>query len=541
MKQNKADWLPHLTSEVVADARGWNLDAYAVALEGWRRGLTLKWHAKNSEKFSEMATWFVDTPGRLFSLSSEDKTHYFFRTRGDKVTNEAVEIGSDKEQTKQRLIQASIPTPEGKQFKEDVSDEEIINDTLQSGFPVVLKPTDGSFGRGVITNIQNEQELKNALHHVRAKQNFRDVIVEQYIPGEDYRIYVVGNEVVGAMKRIPANIIGDGIHSIRELIKLKNEEKKQNPRLISCLIKIDTKMIDFIQSQDYMLDSILENEKRLFLSEKSNISIGGDPINVTNELPDEITSTAVRALQAIPGLTHGAVDLIIDSRKSIEEAATIIELNPTAQIGGLLFPVEGKASDVPSAIIDYYFPETKDIIVDKTRFYFDFVDILSPLVSNATKTTTVTPMPMGRVYAKKYTVVGDVQDLGYHMGLRKQAFERYLSGLVLNLSDGNIEVVVAGTDPEMVDDFKNGIWEDPERSTVIEIHESNWESPMRVGFEIRGDLKTQADDISKLIQDIELTEHELKQAERKQQELYQSLSWKITAPVRAIGKIFKRK
>lgn len=540
MEQNKAEWLPHLTSEVVADARGWNLDAYAVALEGWRRGLTLKWHAKDTDKFSEMKTWFVDTPGRLFSLSSVDRTHYFFRTRGDKVTNEAVEIGSDKELTKQRLIKAGIPTPEGKQFKEDVSDEKIVNDILQNDFPVVLKPTDGSFGRGVITNIQNEQELKSALHYVRDQQNFRNVIVERYIPGEDYRIYVVGNQVVGAMKRIPANIVGDGIHSIRDLINLKNEKRKQNPRLISCLITVDTKVVDFIQSQNYTLDSVLKKEKQLFLSEKSNISIGGDPINVTNELPDEITATAVRALQAIPGLTHGAVDLIIDSRKQLEEAATIIELNPTAQIGGLLFPVEGKASDVPSAIVDYYFPETKNIAIDKTKFYFDFVDVLSPLLSNSTKTTTVTPMPTGKVYTKKYTVIGDVQDLGYHMGLRKQAFERYLSGLVLNLSDGNIEVVVTGTDPEMVNDFKNGIWEDPERSTVIEIHEDEWEAPMRVGFEIRADFKTQADDIEKLIQDIELTEHELKQAEHEQQKLYQSLSWKITAPIRLIGKVFKK-
>ena len=182
-----------------------------------------------------------------------------------------------------------------------------------------------------------------------------------------------------------------------------------------------------------------------------------------------------------------------------------------------------------------------NVVVDKTKFYFDFIDVLSPIVSNVTKTTTVTPMPMGKVYAKKYTVIGDVQDLGYHMGLRKQAFERYLSGLVLNLSDGNIEVVVAGTDPDMVDDFRNGILEDPERSTVTEIYESRWEDPMRVGFEIRADFKTQANDIAKLIQDIELTERELKQAEQKQQELYQSLSWKVTAPIRIIGKVFKSK
>src|SRR5690625_7025104 len=100
VKTYYTEWLPHLPNEVVADARGWNLDAYVVALEGWRRGLTLRWHTKDSEEFPNMKTWYVDSPGRLFSLSSDEKTHYFFRTRGDKVTNEAVEIGGDRKSTR---------------------------------------------------------------------------------------------------------------------------------------------------------------------------------------------------------------------------------------------------------------------------------------------------------------------------------------------------------------------------------------------------------------------------------------------------------
>jgi len=539
MNQTQAEWLPHLTSEVVADARGWNLDAYAVALEGWRRGLTLEWYAKHTDEFKDIKTWFVDEPGKLFSLRSDDRTHYFFRTRGDKVTNDAVEMSADKEQTKQYLANANIATPTGYEFKENTSDEEIMAAVEAIEYPVVLKPTDGSFGKGVITNIKNVEELKNALVIVRTEQNIRNVMIEQHIPGEEYRVYVVGDQAVAAMNRIPANITGDGSSSIRQLIGIKNEARKLNPRLISCLIQVDAEMKGFIESQGYTLDSVLKKEETLFLTNKSNISLGGDPVSVTDELPQEVKDTAVSALQAIPGLVHGAVDLIVDSRKVVSEAATIIELNATAQLGGLLFPVAGKSSDVPAAIIDYYFPETKDVNVDKTKLYFDFVDVLSPLNSSSAKSTQVTPMPKGKVYSKKYTVTGDVQNMGYHMGLRKQAFERYLSGLVMKQENGDIEVVVAGTDPAMVDDFKEGLLEDPERAEVESIQESQWDSPMKVGFEIRADLKTQADDISKLIQDIELTEHALKQAEYQQQNFYKSLSWRATAPIRWIGNIFK--
>src|SRR5690625_78685 len=156
------------------------------------------------------------------------------------------------------------------------------------------------------------------------------------------------------MNRIPANITGDGSSSIRQLIGIKNEARKLNPRLISCLIQVDAEMKGFIESQGYTLDSVLKKEETLFLTNKSNISLGGDPVSVKDVLPQEVKDTAVSALQAIPGLVHGAVELIVDSRKVVSEAATIIEHNKTAQIGGLLFPLSVKSIEKPTAIIVYY-------------------------------------------------------------------------------------------------------------------------------------------------------------------------------------------
>lgn len=539
METYNTEWLPHLPNEVVADARGWNLDAYVVALEGWRRGLTLRWHTKDSEEFPNMKTWYVDSPGRLFSLSSDEKTHYFFRTRGDKVTNEAVEIGGDKAKTKEVLTEQNIPVPKGKQFSVD-DKEELIEYAKEIGYPVVIKPTDGSFGRDVHTEIETDEQLILALEAIKQNKQNKNVIVEQHIPGKDYRIYVVGDEAVAAMMRLPANVIGDGKKSIRRLIEEKNEIRKDNPRLISCPIQVDVDLENYIAEQGYQLSSVLEKDKQLFLTDKANISTGGDPVTVTEDMPREVMEVAVKALQAIPGLHHGAVDIIVDERKQIEEAAYVIEVNPTSQLGGLMFPMVGKPCDVPAAIIDYYFPETKEVNTDKEKMYFDFSDVLSPLESNSANVSMVTPMPTGKLYAKKYTVIGDVQQLGYHMGLRKQAFERKLNGVVLNKEDGSIDVAVCGTDPEMVDDFENGLWEDPERSTVIEVHQSQWNQPMKVGFEIKGDLKTETEEIERLIKAIEQTEYELKRAEKEQQKYYNSFSWKITWPIRFFGAIVKR-
>src|SRR5699024_1816341 len=225
------NWLPHLSPEVISETEGNYLDAYEVALEGWRRGLTLRWHVKDSEKFKEMKTRFVDNPGQLISLHSETKDHYFFRTRGDKVTNEAVEQGMNKEVTKTILKKANVSVPEGKEFSREDRVETIIEYASKLGYPIVIKPTDGSFGRGVMSNITSEGGLLYSLDYLRNEMEEEQIIVEKHIPGNDYRLYVVGDEVVGAIHRIPPNVIGDGINSIEALIDIKNGERKLNPRL----------------------------------------------------------------------------------------------------------------------------------------------------------------------------------------------------------------------------------------------------------------------------------------------------------------------
>src|SRR5690625_3253351 len=159
--------LTQLPNEVVRNARKTRLDAFAVALEGWRRGLKLKWYTKDSEHFQDMIIFGVNPPGRLFSLSSEKRTHYFFRTRGDKVANEAVELAADKGITKEILAKANVPVPKGKGFSAEDTDEEIIEFSKTIDYPIVCKPTDASLGMGVVTNIQNHDEFLKALHYVR--------------------------------------------------------------------------------------------------------------------------------------------------------------------------------------------------------------------------------------------------------------------------------------------------------------------------------------------------------------------------------------
>lgn len=530
-------WLPHLTSDVLRGARKTKLCAYTVALEGWRRGLKLKWYTREADAYKDLIVFGVNPPGRLFSLSSEKRTHYFFRTRGDLVTNEAVEIGSNKDQTKAFLEKAGVPHPKAKMFDEDAADEEIVAYARTLGFPLVVKPTDGSLGRGVVTNIQNEAELKKALNYVRVELEYPKVLLEQHIPGEEYRVYVVGDKAVGAYNRIPANVTGDGKHTIAELIEIKNEERKKNQRLYNCLIEIDQEIIDFIQSAGYTLDSIPKRGKRLFLREKSNISTGGDPIDVTDQLPDAVKQVAVDAVKAIPGLLHGGVDIIIDDSKPGLHAY-VIELNPTAQIGGILFPLEGQARDIPAAIIDYYFPETID--KPKPNVYFDLNNVLEPLQSRSAIEVEVAPAPAGNLYARKYTVTGKVNRVRFHKWLRREAFERNLNGYAKKLDDNVVEIVVAGTNKNDVTQFKGLLTRQTDKADIWRIREEPWKEPVKVGFEISEDsLRTIKSQLKKIEKDMRTLEKQRERMELETMKIPQSRSWRYTLPIRKIGDFVK--
>ncbi|MBU9712952.1 acylphosphatase [Evansella tamaricis] len=534
--------LPHLTNDIVSSARKTKLCAYSVALEGWRRGLKLKWHTVDYEAYNEMITFGVNPPGRLYSLSSTERTHYFFRTRGDKVTNDAVVIGSDKDETKLYLSRAGVPVPKGKKFLKEDPDEVIMNFAETLEFPLVLKPTSGSLGNGVVTNIKDMVGLKKAISYVRYDLEYHEVILERYVPGEEYRVYVVGNNVVAAYNRLPANIIGDGSHTIEELIELKNLERKKNARLFSCLIEIDNEVLDFIQSSGYTLESIPEKGEKILLREKTNVSAGGDPIDVTDNLPNELKEIAINAVKAIPGLHHGGVDIIVDIEKPIENSAVVIELNPTAQIGGILFPMKGRARDIPKAIIDYYFPETIGINAGKSKFYFDFNTVLEPLSSRSAVEVEVQNAPMGKVYVKKYIVAGFVQRVGFHQWLRKEALDRGLHGFINKLSNDNIEIVVAGTDKETVKNFREVI-KMSSKAEIKKITIESYREPLKVGFEIYEGynpaiLRSVESTIRKMEKDLLKLDKQKIKFEKEKEKIVKSRTWQLMISVRKMWRFF---
>src|SRR5699024_9228697 len=243
----------------------------------------------------------------------------------------------------------------------------IIKKAHDIGYPVIVKPTYGSLSRGVVLNIQNEQQLKKALTKVRYNLGYKSVILEKYFEGDDIRLYVVNGKVVASLKRVPATIIGDGKSNVRELIKAKNKSREHNPYLSARPIKINDEVHEVLEAAGYNLESVLQEGKKLRVKYKSTMDKVVDLYDITEEIQNHVKQLAVDTLAALPDIIHGSIDMLYDG-----DNAVVIEVNPSANISMHMFPTEGKPRSIGKHLMDFYFPETKGKAEVHGNMYFDY-------------------------------------------------------------------------------------------------------------------------------------------------------------------------
>lgn len=482
MSTKNVELMHNLPKEVVGDISGFKLDAYLIALEGWRRGLTLKWY-KDETSFCKLARKNGSTRGRFFSLSSEDRTHYFLSSRGDEVANKSVFICQSKEETKRIIGEKGVPVTRGSAL--NIDDNYIFDYADEIGFPVVIKPAQGSMGRGVYTNIGSQDALINAVNDFKYRYNYKEIIMENHYFGNEYRIYVVGDKVIGATNRVPANIQGDGIHTVEELIKLKNEARLGNPYLKLKPIKIDYEIELALKENGLVASSVVEDGKILSLRRISNLAAGGDPLDYTDELTDEVKQIAVDGLNALPSIPHAGVDVIVNPEN--DKKGHILEVNATAEIAFHMFPWEGKARDVSGAIVDYYFPET--IGSKKSAWYFEYHSVLEPLKTWSVDDLTIATAPdhHHELYGKQFIISGKVLKTGYMTYIRKEALKRDIQGYTKKYGKNSIEVFIIGANKEDLDNFSKICKRGSKKSKVENVEEKDVNitgQPFKLGFEI---------------------------------------------------------
>src|SRR5699024_8603763 len=222
------------------------------------------------------------------------------------------------------------------------------------GYPVVLKPLHGAQGQGVVTGISDAEELEWAFRGV-ASTTFAedDIIVEEQIQGEAYRVIVVGGQAVSALISRRGAVTGNGVHTVKQLVEERQLLRERNPHLMSRPISIDDRMQHLLQRQGATLETVLEPGRAVEFSFGSNTQMGGEPAQVLHQMHPSILQASVRAVQAVPGLGFGGVDFLVPdiSRPLSDQRAAICEVSSLPAVDSHEYPLYGEAVPVAREMV----------------------------------------------------------------------------------------------------------------------------------------------------------------------------------------------
>jgi cyanophycin synthetase len=268
-----------------------------------------------------------------------------------------------KDDCKIFLKTLGFPVPEG-----DIvtTEREAFALAREITYPVAVKPVSGHKGIGVTPDVQSSTELENAfLRAVDAipEGESKRIIVEKNIPGKDFRLLCVNGKFVAATERRPAYVVGDGYLTIEELIKEENRKTKRLDTPTSPMSQIiyDEEMELYLDEQGLSLDSVLKEDRVVYLRKVSNLSAGGESINATHLIHQDNINLAQDIAQHFQ-LTCLGIDIITTSLEKSWKSGSfaILEINAAPGIYMHLNPAVGDSVDVPAFILQTFFKSQKD-------------------------------------------------------------------------------------------------------------------------------------------------------------------------------------
>lgn len=353
----------------------------------------------------------------LVEQDGTEDTVGFYRSQSTDTSEASSILALDKGATRALLSSHDLPITPGVAIpngEEDSAEEK----ALELGFPLVVKPAEGSHGEGISTNIRSVDELRHALRTaLESRYGDTGLVIERHVEGEDYRLITTQDRVLAVIRRDPAAVWGDGVHTVEELIALANVARRRNPNLARSPIRVDDTTARLLEEQGHTIDSVPEPDEYVKLMSVANISQGGTSSEVRDETHQSIKDLAVRATK-VAGLPHAGVDILMpDHRKHVDDQdLTITEINNNPALL-LRYPMYGPSRNVCDTL---------------TR---ELADRAGMSVSEANDPITA-----------HVTITGHVRGVGYRRWIRNTAQTLELDGWVQFVpdSENQVEAVLHG-------------------------------------------------------------------------------------------------
>ncbi len=292
----------------------------------------------------------LDELTNFIEIKSADKSELIVQaTKTNYDTYANILAMENKYITKVLLERNKIKVPQGYRItKGQAVDYQVFKKSM------VVKPLDTNFGNG-ITILSKNPSPEQIDQAVALAFGFSDVvIIEEFVMGTEYRFLVINNETVSIVKRTPASILGDGIHTISELVAFKNSSSLRSKGYVTPLELINLGEFEknFLEQQGYDVMDIPNSGEIVNLRKNSNVSTGGDSHEVFELIPEYFKQEAVKAAKAL-GVNICGVDMIIADLT--KEDYSIIEANFNPAIQMHTYPYSGTGKNVAKAIIEMMF------------------------------------------------------------------------------------------------------------------------------------------------------------------------------------------
>ena len=303
----------------------------------------------------------LDEEDQFLKLSHGDHSEYIKNGNMTSKDNYIIPLAmANKVVTKKILAAAGFPVPHGQEF----SDKEAALRYYQSiqKSAIVVKPKSTNFGLGIsiFQEPANSTDYEKAVDIALAEDSH--ILVEEFVEGTEYRFFILDGRCEAVLLRVAANVVGDGQHTIRELVELKNQDPlrgydHRSPLEVIQLGAIEQLMLD---QQGYSPDTVLPAGEQAFLRRNSNISTGGDSIDMTEQMDESYMQLAASMATAMGAWACG-VDLIIPDRHQPAQVSppncTCIELNFNPAMYLHTYCYEGPGQILTRKILTALFPE----------------------------------------------------------------------------------------------------------------------------------------------------------------------------------------
>jgi cyanophycin synthetase len=291
----------------------------------------------------------------LVQLGYGSQQRRILAAQTDRTGAIAEEIAQDKDMTRGLLRAVGVPVPEGRPVS---TAEEAWEAADEIGVPVVVKPQFGSQGRGVATNLSTREQVLAAYQAASLDSSY--IMVEKFAPGADYRLLVIGDRMIAAARREPAQVLGDGVHSVAELVEAVNQDPRRGDDHATALSKIRLCPIALavLAEQGLSPEAVPARGAGVLVRRNANLSTGGTAADVTDLVHPDVAARAIEAAKVV-GLDVAGIDVVcLDISRPLEEqGGMIIEVNASPGLRMHLEPSSGSPRPVGEAIIDTLFAD----------------------------------------------------------------------------------------------------------------------------------------------------------------------------------------